>query len=120
MVAITGQGHSRRIIAYFLLTFGPGMGEKERFARLGIHLDEKSDCLVAASVADEYQNPGLGSRLFRHVLDVARRCRMKRAILQGGVRSINHRAIHFYEKHGFRKVGQFNNRGNNYDMLLEL
>ena len=34
----------------------------------------------------------------------------------------NHRAIHFYQKHGFRKVGTFEHPAGqfNHDMILDL
>ena len=42
--------------------------------------------------------------------------------LSGGVRAENRRAIHFYGKHGFLRVGDFVTSGDvgNHDMVLDL
>jgi ribosomal protein S18 acetylase RimI-like enzyme len=72
-------------------------------------------------VSDEFQNRGLGSLMMKHVIAVARRLGRRRMILSGGTQATNARAIHFYQKHGFRKVGEFETPGmNNFDMVLEL
>jgi ribosomal protein S18 acetylase RimI-like enzyme len=43
-------------------------------------------------------------------------------VLFGGTYATNHRAIHFYKKHGFRTVGTFERPDgrSSYNMLLEL
>ena len=39
----------------------------------------------------------------------------------GGVRGVNSREIHFYEKFGFEKVGEFQSRDVvSFDMIAEL
>ncbi len=38
----------------------------------------------------------------------------------GGVMAENERAIHFYRKYGFKNVGSFLTRSNNYDMIAAL
>jgi diamine N-acetyltransferase len=37
-----------------------------------------------------------------------------------GVQATNERAVHFYTKWGFHKVGEFYTDKNNYDMILDL
>jgi RimJ/RimL family protein N-acetyltransferase len=42
-------------------------------------------------------------------------------VLQGGVRALNPRAIRFYQKNGFVRVGDFRVRDlDNHDMMLDL
>ena len=46
---------------------------------------------------------------------------LRRLALVGGVRGDNPRAIHFYEKFGFEKVGEFQSRDVvSFDMIAEL
>jgi GNAT superfamily N-acetyltransferase len=120
MIAVTDAGGRDRVIGYFLVRFGVSEGEQSRYSGHGLTLDTETDCTIAPSVADDCQNQGLGTLLFAHLIEVARRAGRKRMVLWGGVRGINARAIHFYTKHGFRRVGDFEIRGNNHDMLLEL
>ena len=103
-----------------ILQENSSQGERERYARLGIVLDDQSDCTLAPSVADEYQNRGLGSLIMDHLLDLMLRIGRKRLVLMGGTRAHNERAIHFYRKFGFRKVGEFDTGVNNYDMIVEI
>jgi GNAT superfamily N-acetyltransferase len=73
-------------------------------------------------VADAFQNQGVGSLLMARLIQIARRLGCKRMVLLGGTQAANHRAVHFYQKHGFRTVGTFEWPAgcDNYDMLLEL
>jgi GNAT superfamily N-acetyltransferase len=84
-------------------------------------LDESTDCRIGLSLADEYQNKGVGSILFPAIVDIARKFGRKRMILWGGVFRDNQRAIRFYEKHGFRLIGEFAGQDDrqSLDMLLE-
>jgi len=111
-----------RMIAYFIFIPGFGDRERERYAGRGIRLDAESDCSVAPCIADDFQNRGMGSALMPRVLRIAKRLGYRRALLIGGVKAMNLRGIHFYEKMGFRKVGMFSTSGGieNYDMIMEL
>jgi len=120
MIATVEVDGEERVIGYFLLRFGVGDHDLARFGPYGISLDANTDCTIAPSVADDYQDRGLGSLLFSHLIEIARRAGRKKIILQGGVRAINARARHFYKKHGFRKVGEFGANLDNLDMILEL
>ena len=117
--AAVGQG---QIIAYFILQLSVKDGDRDRYKKLGIDLDSESDCVLAPSVADAYQDQGVGSLMMAHLLTVARRLGRKRMVLMGGVRGMNDRAIHFYKKHGFRTVGTFDWPAGflNYDMIMDL
>ncbi len=118
----TGEDRTDEVIAYFI--FVPGVGESEikRYGELNIPLDAASDCTLAPSVADAYQNAGLGSILMRHLYEVARRLGFRRMVLMGGVQAANERGVHYYKKHGFRYIGTFQNPPgfDNYDMIVDL
>jgi ribosomal protein S18 acetylase RimI-like enzyme len=57
-----------------------------------------------------------------HLKEIVQRMDRRWMVLMGGVFIDNQRAVHFYEKHGFRKVGSFENTPglSSYDMLMEL
>jgi len=117
MIATRNTGE---VIGYFIIAWGAREGEMKRYAGYGIALDLATTCSLAPSVADAYQNQGLGSLMMQHVASVVRRMGLERMILSGGTQCGNVRAIHFYEKHGFVKVGQFGTEVANQDMVLDL
>ncbi len=121
-IATISHAGGEQVIAYFILVPGIAEAERKRYTALGITLDTAQDCTLAPSVADAYQNTGLGSRLMAHLKEVARRMGRRWMVLMGGVFVANERAVHFYEKHGFRKVGGFENSPGmpSYDMIMEL
>jgi len=112
----------RRLAGIFEYSFDIPDGDKERFRNYGIRLDSKTDCRMGPCMADGYQNRGLGSALFPRLIDIVRRFGKKRLILWGGVFEKNGRAINFYEKNGFRKLGMFENRtdGKSVDMIIDV
>ena len=120
MVATVPRDGGERIISYVLLKRGVLEWDRERYAALGIPLAPATDGTLAPSVADDYQDQGVGSTMMGHVLNVARALGMKRIVLWLGVQATNERAVHFYTKWGFRKVGEFYTDKNNYDMILDL
>jgi diamine N-acetyltransferase len=120
LVATVARGEGEQIVAYATLKIGVREADGKRYRDLGIPLDPTTDVALAPCVADEYQNQGLGGEVIRHVLGVAKALGRKRMILWGGVQARNTRAIHFYEKWGFRKAGEFLTDQNNHDMILEL
>jgi diamine N-acetyltransferase len=122
MLTTKGDDDDERVIAYFILVLGVGEDDALRYAKLGMILNAATDCTLAPSVADTYQDKGLGSVMMRHVIEVARRLGKQRMVLMGGVQATNSRAKHFYEKHGFQHVGDFEEPAgrNNHDMILDL
>jgi diamine N-acetyltransferase len=122
LVAVVPGPAGDEIIAYFILLLDVTKYELARYAQCGIALHSQTDCTVAPSVADLYQNSGLGSPCFQHLIELARRLGRQRMLLLGGTQASNHRAIHFYAKHGFRTIGSFEYPVGvlNDDMLLEL
>jgi diamine N-acetyltransferase len=122
MVATVPDGPQERVVAYFICVPGVAPVERERYARAGVPLDSETDCTVAPSVADAYQDRGLGSCLMGHLILVARQLGRQRLVLMGGVQATNARAIHYYQKHGFRMVNTFESPAGffNHDMMLSL
>ncbi len=98
---------AERIVALFELSFDLTSDDIARYQSYGIPLDTATDCRFGPTIADDYQNRGLGSLLLPCVMDIARRFGQRRMILWGGVMADNHRAIHYYQKHGFVMVGKF-------------
>ena len=116
-VALDGE----EIVGYFILQLGTRPNDEERYAAHGTPLDPATGCTLAPSVADAWQERGLGSALFPHVCEAARNLGFGRMVLMGGVRADNPRAVHFYEKFGFYRVADFQSSDtNNHDMVLEL
>ncbi len=120
MLAVTEEDGQERIVAYFIALFGIRDDDRTRYDKLGIELDSTTDCTLAPSVADDYQNTGVGSLVMIQLIDVLRRCGRKRLVLFGGVQERNARGVHFYKKFGFQKVGEFMSKMNNYDMIAEI
>ena len=117
---VAGRDDAEAIIAYFILDLGVGEKEQQRYTKRGTPLVDADVCTFAPSVADDYQSSGVGSAIMPGILDVARRPGRTHIVLMGGTTETNFRAIHFYEKFGFQKVGHFQTRVGNWDMILEL
>jgi GNAT superfamily N-acetyltransferase len=122
MIATLGDTPDAQVIAYLILVPGVDAAECARYAAAGMALDDAGDCTLAPSVADAYQSRGVGSLLLPELLRIARRLGKARMVLMGGVQATNARAVHFYEKHGFRFVAPFEGPPGrlNYDMILDL
>ena len=120
VVAVTDSEDRPEIIAYFILRLGFNEGDGKRYKERGMPLDSATDCAIAPSVTDSRQNCGLGAVGMEYVLSLARRLGRKRVALIGGTRVSNSRAIHLYEKFGFRKVGTFGDDIESCDMILNL
>ena len=106
-IGLIPEGAEERVIAYFILAIGVPENELNRYQAAAIALNPQTDCLVAPSVADEFQNQGAGSIMMRHVFESAQSLGRKHVVLMGGVYQINERAVHFYQKMGFKAVGTF-------------
>jgi len=108
------------IIAYSIIKIGCLEHDGSRLQSYGINPDDNTDCTFAPSVADNWQSLGVGSSLFNFMLLDLKARRFKRIILWGGVQSNNTRAVKYYIKNGFRKLGEFQHNGPNYDMVLDI
>lgn len=84
-------------------------GDLERFKGYGLNLSSSTDCRFGPTLADSYQDKGVGSKILPFIFDLAKRFGKQRMILFGGVLAENKRAIHFYQKNGFILAGEFDN-----------
>lgn len=118
MVAVVDH----QVIALFEFSLCITESDITRYSGYGIELDERTDVRFGPCIVDVYQNQGLGSELLPLVIDIARRFGKERMILWGGVFADNHRAIRYYEKNGFRIVGEYRDDANeaSYDAIMVL
>ena len=109
------------IIGYLILT--PGASETERQRNAG-YLDSVRCAAIAPAVADAFQGQGVGQIMAHHVIACAKAMGLQRLYLQGGVRAFNESGIAFYQRLGFRRVGDFWTSDPdltlNYAMVLDL
>ncbi|MBH5333655.1 GNAT family N-acetyltransferase [Streptomyces pactum] len=112
---------SGRIVG--LLEFGLALtaSDTARYRDAGIRLSEATDCRFGPTLADDHQGRGVGTLVFPLVTETARLLGRRRIILWGGVRADNPRAIRYYEKNGFRRVGSFTEADGSLslDMMLD-
>jgi GNAT superfamily N-acetyltransferase len=108
------------IIAYAIIKIGFLDHDKFRLESYGLNLDCNSDCTFAPSVDDNWQNLGIGKKLYEYILTDLKTKRIKRVILWGGVQATNEKAIHYYLKNEFRILGEFDYNGKNYDMAFDM
>ncbi len=122
MIATAKGEQGERVIAYIILILNVREDDVKRYEKLHLPLNASTDCTLAPSVADVYQSKGLGSVLMVQLKQFARQLGRTRMVLWGGTQATNDRAIHFYHKHGFRTVGEFQEPPgfNNYDMIMDL
>ncbi len=111
---------SSQIIAYATIKKGFMPAEKFRFENYGVNLDDQVTYSFAPSVADKYQNKGIGSFLLKEILVNALPIGTSQLVLWGGVQALNQPAVNFYKKHGFSLLGEFEYMGMNYDMIKYL
>jgi len=108
------------IIAYTIIKPGYLEHDSFRLQAYGLVLNAKTDCTYAPSVADAWQSLGVGNSLFHFVLSELKSNGIKRIILWGGVQADNIKAVNFYNKNGFKTLGEFEYNGRNYDMILDI
>jgi ribosomal protein S18 acetylase RimI-like enzyme len=112
---------TNEIVGYAIIKNGYVPNDRLRLENYELPLYAETDCTFAPSVADEWQSKGLGNLLFEYIKEELQKQGMKRMILWGGVQALNEKAVRFYQKHGFKRVGSFENYGiDNIDMVLEL
>jgi ribosomal protein S18 acetylase RimI-like enzyme len=108
------------IIAYMLVRKGILDADKDHYHRYNIYFDEKQTATYASSVADDWQNSGVGTTMFQHILVELNNNGYKNLLLWSGVQTFNQRAVHFYSKHHYKKAGSFCYQGkDNLDMFLK-
>ena len=113
---------TNKLIALFEYSFDIPEGDKKRFLKYNIQLDSKTDCRMGPCISDKYQNQGIGSVLFPYLIKITKQFDQKRLILWGGVFKKNKRAINFYVKNGFKRLGTFkDNKGHeSVDMIIDI
>lgn len=120
-ILILNDSETNEIIAYSIIKKGYVSKDKTRLENYGVSLYPETDCTFAPSVADAWQSKGLGKIMFDFIKNDLQKQGFKRIILWGGVQASNVRAVNYYLKYNFRKVGEFENKGiENYDMVMEL
>lgn len=122
LAVVAAEGAEESIVGLMEFSFDLTSGDILRYAKTESPLDPATDCRFGPTLADRWQNRGLGSRLLPAIWEIARRFGRSRVILWGGVLADNSRAIRFYEKNGFRHVGRFVNGDGQEccDMILSL
>jgi ribosomal protein S18 acetylase RimI-like enzyme len=124
MIATLPTTVGEQVIAYFILMLSVPEHELQRYVKAGVSIDPQVGCLVAPSVADAYQDQGLGSPLMRRMFHLAYSLGRRYMLLMGGVYVHNARAVHYYQKLGFKTVGSFVSPSSgeraSYDMYLDL
>jgi diamine N-acetyltransferase len=110
------------IVAYMLIKKRMIEDDRSRLLAKNIYFDQKLICSFAPSVADDWQNCGLGSAMYDIIeKDILANTSYRIIILWGGVQASNTRAVHFYEKKRFQHIGPFrNNEMDNHDMMKML
>jgi diamine N-acetyltransferase len=122
LVVVEADGAEQSIVGLMEFSFDLTSGDILRYAKTDCPLDQATDCRFGPTLADNWQNRGVGSVLLPALWEIARGFGRSRVILWGGVLADNHRAIRFYEKNGFRHVGRFVNGDGQEccDMILSL
>jgi GNAT superfamily N-acetyltransferase len=117
---IAVENETGNIAANFIIRKGPLPHDVSRLQSYGISLNNEKDFTFAPSVADTWQNRGIGTPLLQYIIGDVKTKGAKRLLLWGGVKSENLQAIRFYSKNGFEVLGKFEYNGWNTDMILNL
>lgn len=115
-------GSNNRITAYMLIKKGMTDDDRARLQMKNMYYDLEKVCTFAPSVADAFQNSGLGSSMYDYIeKDIIENTSCQYILLWGGVQTANDIAVHFYEKKGFQHIGTFWHDGkDNYDMIKKV
>jgi len=115
------ENESNVIVGLIELSFGFPESDLKRYSQAGHIINPETTLRFGPTLADNYQNIGLGSKVFSYIVEIVKQFGKQNIILWGGVLEDNKRAIHYYEKQGFRIVGTFtNNHIKHLDMMLNI
>lgn len=116
------KAESKELIGLFEFSLDIPHDDIDRFKKYGINLSSATDCRIGPLLKDEYQSQGIGSSVMPMMINLAKQFDRSRIILWGGVFQDNPQAVRFYEKNGFKNIGQFENTDgiSCYDMMLIL
>lgn len=108
---------SGSLVGYTILRLDITTHDRERMKGYGFRPDHRIDASFAPSVSAASRGTGLADALWSRVLRDAKDQGRRRIFLWGGVKAENQRAIRFYERHGFIRIGVFQHEGENVDMV---
>jgi len=112
---------SKQIVGLLEFSFDIVDDDIERYTFNNFELNPETDCRFGPTLADNFQNKGIGTLIMPFIRMVAQKFGQTRIILWGGVLPDNQRAIRFYEKSGFKRIGMFmSDDVETIDMILEL
>jgi len=116
------ESQSNEIIGLIEFTLDNPQNVIDTYTNYGQTLDTEHTCRFGPTLSDKYQGQGLGGLIFPYVVKIAKLLDKKHIILYGGVLADNIRAIKYYEKHGFKIVGRYNDENGNetVDMILDI
>lgn len=122
LAVVEASAPEQPIVGLMEFSFDLTGGDISRYANTNYPLNPATDCRFGPTLADHWQNRGIGSLLLPPLWGIVRGFGRSRVILWGGVLADNRRAIRFYEKNGFRHVGNFVNGDGQAccDMILVL
>lgn len=121
MLPIVVTNPKKEIVGYIILSFRLRDSQLLRYRDYKIPIVNGRDICLAPAIADRYQKKGVGSEMLKRTIEIAKSLGVKHIILWQGTQLSNTRAIHLYEKFGFKKDGEFERYGTqNCDMSLSL
>ena len=121
MLRLVGINLNKEVVGYVILSFLLRESQMARYENYGIHLIPGPDACMALVIADRYQNKGIGTKMLLKTLELARSLGSRIIIWWQGTQVANTRAIHTYQKLGFKKNAEFERYGTiNCDMYLKL
>jgi len=112
---LVAEDHGK-IVAYFVLAYDIGPQELDYMR----YLTELPAVSVAPSVLSEYRSTGLATAMMKRLFARARAMGRTHAMLMGGVHSTNHRGLKYYQKCGFKIIGEFGKNPVHYNMVAVL
>lgn len=112
--------HTGNIIGYSILKIGMLLHDAERLNAYSYPRLNECCGTYAPSIADFWQDKGIGKLMFHYLLSFCKSKQIERIILWGGVQCSNEKALCFYERLGFKTLGYFEYNGMNQDMILEI
>ena len=108
------------IIGYIILDSNVVLDDVRRYEQQGLNLLDGLHFFLAPSIADNYQNQGIASRVMPMLIELARKCGVHRLVLMGGTQLSNKIAVNYYEKVGFIRLDEFQTEVANVDMYMPL
>ena len=108
------------IVGYVVVYSGHFDHDINRISTYSIHPDHQTDCQFAPLVSPNHHGQGIGQKLFDFAKKELNQKGILRIFLWGGVKADNYKAIRYYEKLGFTRIGSFEYHGWNHDMVYRM